>query len=107
MTDAANDRAMDERRLANAIDLYRDLSENLAARLPANRRHPGEKAEGKGLAGVLTGHWQALQTVLDLEAKLGKRNGTDAGGRAVELDLGEARAEILARLARWHAGEGS
>ena len=102
MTDSANDRALDERRLANAADLYRDLSEALTAQLAVLRRHGAADDLGK----TLQDHHRALQTVLDYEARLGRRNGTIAGGGALELDLAAARAEILARLARRDAEGG-
>ena len=98
---------MDERRLANAIDLYRDLSEALTARLSAIRRHDPANDGAKGVGDSVRETHKALQTVLDYEARLGRRNGTDTGGGALELDLAGARAEILARLARWNAEGGA
>ena len=108
MSTSAHDRSLDERRLSNAVSLYRDLSEALTERLTAIRRQgPVVTDEAKGVDDVAKRHQGALQTVLDLEARLGRRNGTDAGGGAVELDLAGARAEILARLARWNAEGGA
>lgn len=107
MTDSANDRTLDERRLANAIDLFRDVSEALTARLSAVKRHEAGNAGLDGVETSVKDVHKALQTVLDYEARLGRRNGTDAGGRAFELDLAGAREEILARLARWNAEGGA
>ena len=90
--------------LDRALELYRDLSVALRERI----------TKFKGSSGVgdvdcvkdveaLRAHHKALQTVLEIEAGLVKRNRAGVQGEGGELDLDGARAEILARLAVWAA----
>ncbi len=85
--------------LERNFELYRDLSVALLEKITLLRA--GGDPTGKDTAEAIKGHHRALQTVLDLEASLGKRNRcwTDGGGG--DLDLAAARAEILAKLAAW------
>ena len=88
--------------LEAAFGLYRDLS--LALREQIARLTEDTDAGGdtiKGHAELVSLHQKSLMSVLDIEARLGKRTQASAGG--VELDLDAARAEIRARLARWTA----
>jgi hypothetical protein len=101
MTSSAIDRVADSDRLTRTLDLYRDLTVALRDRITLLRTGTGENTDGKALAGIVRDHQRALQTVLDIEASLGKRSKASAGG--MELDLPAARAEIVARLAVWAA----
>jgi hypothetical protein len=83
--------------LGCTLELYRGLSVALSGQLKQLRAgdvSAAAKVDPKGLQ-------RALQSVLDAEANLVKRNRAGAGG--VEIDLDSARAEILARLALWAA----
>ncbi len=107
MITSANDRSVDERRLETASGLYRDLSEALSARIAAITRDHGVDPDCTLIAGKLSGHRKALQSVIDIEASLGKRSNATDGGGGYELDLDGARAEIAARVARWAAEGGA
>jgi hypothetical protein len=93
MTISASDPAAASDRLDRALALYRDLSVALRGQVDDLKAtiDPKEAKE------ALLAHNKALQSVIDAEADLDKRNRAGAGG--VELDLDSARAEILARLA--------
>lgn len=82
------------------FELYRDLSVALQDRITLLKAG-GEPTATKDAVDAVKAHHRALQTILDLEASLVKRKRcwTDGGGG--ELDLADARAEILARLAAW------
>jgi hypothetical protein len=101
MTTPANGRADDGDRLARTLELYRDLTVALSERIALLRSGSGGDAECKGAAGSVKEHRRALQSVLEIEASLGKRRNAWADGTAVELDLAAARAEIAARLLVW------
>lgn len=90
--------------LARNFELYRDLSVALSGRIALLKTGGGEDDRCKETVEAVKAHHRALQTVLDLEASLVKRSRcwTDGGGG--DLDLGAARAEILARLAAWADG---
>jgi hypothetical protein len=90
--------------LGRALQLYRDLSVALAARIVALRSEIGLDADCKEAMVAFKDHQRALQTVLDSEAKIGRRSKEWAGGSR-ELDLDAARAEIAARLSIWAAAE--
>ena len=107
MIDSANDRTAEERRLQTAADLYRDLSEALSARIAAIKRDHGVDPECKDIAARLSGHRKAMQSVIDIEASLGKQSTATDGGGGIALDLDGARAEIAARVARWAAEGGA
>jgi len=104
MTISAKDRDADQERLCHSIDLYRDLSGALIERITHLKQQLGQDPECKNLMTSLQSHYRALQTVLDIEARLGKRTTATLDGLGVALDLVAARAEILARLASWVAG---
>ena len=104
MTISATDRNADEERLRHSIDLYRDLSGALIERITQLKQQRVADDECKELVGALQAHHRALQTVLDIEARIGKRSTTTHDGIGEALDLDAARAEILARLASWVAG---
>ena len=100
MTISAVDRAADSDRLERNLALYRDLTVALGARLTLLKTGTDD---GKGIAGDVRDHQKQLQTVLDIEARLGKRTNATDGGAGVMLDLDAARAEVVARLAVWAA----
>ncbi len=104
MTISAITRAADSDRLDRMLDLYRDLTVALSdriAQLKTTATH--SDFDCKKLENDLASHRKLMQSVFDLEASLGKcRQRGD--GESVELDLGAARTEILARLAHWAAG---
>jgi hypothetical protein len=102
MTSSAVDRAADSDRLGRSLDLYRDLTMALRDRIALLQAGTGEDATCRDAIGVVRDHHKALQTVLEIEASLGKRSKAWADG-AGELDLDAARAEIVARLAVWPA----
>jgi len=104
MTISAKDRDADEERLRHSIVLYRDLSGALIERITQLKQRLGEDPECKELMASLQAHYRSLQTVLDNEARIGKRTTARLDGAGVELDFAAARAEILARLAGWVAG---
>jgi hypothetical protein len=104
MTISATDRDVDEERLRHSIILYRDLSGALIERITQLKQQFGKDPECKDLTGALVAHHRALQTVLDIEARIGKRTTDRLDGAGLELDFAAARAEILARLAGWVAG---
>ena len=84
--------------LARARILYRDLTVALHGRIAGGMdgESPGS---GRRDEALIRAHHATLRTVLDIEAGLGERSNSDGAGG--ELDLDGARAEILARLARW------
>lgn len=107
MTTAAFDRGASNIMLETSLELYRDLSvalRGLIARLKADAgvTAGAAKESGKELESALATHRKTLQTVLDLEASVGKRKQAWVDG-ASELDLDAARAEIAQRLAVWLA----
>jgi hypothetical protein len=99
---SAVDRAGDSDRLARTLELYRDLTVALRDRITLLKA--GTADDRKDLGREVKDHERALQSVLDIEASLGKRSRAWAAG-ASELDLGAARAEIAARVAVWLAGQ--
>jgi hypothetical protein len=94
--------AADSDQLGRNLALYRDLTVALRDRI--TRLQAGHCNDGKGSAELAAEHRRALQSVLDIEAGLGKRIKATDGGAGSELDLDAARAEVLARLAVWAAG---
>lgn len=104
MTNSAHDRMRDGDKLLDAVDLYRDLSGALRQRISLLKSHVGEDPDCGEAVKALQSHQKALQTVLDIEERLGKRINAGGAGGSVELDLDAAREEILARLARWSSG---
>ncbi|PZQ51650.1 MAG: hypothetical protein DI556_05720 [Rhodovulum sulfidophilum] len=98
MTFSADELAAPGDLLARARELYRDLSVALHGRIA--REIDGEDpGGGRRNEALIQAHRAALRAVLEIEAGLGERSRTDGAGG--ELDLDAARAEILARLARW------
>ena len=100
MAISADDRAADLDRLDRTLALYRDLTVALRDRVTLLEAGTGDKSEGKDAEDVVKSHRRALQTILEIEASLGIRSRASDGAGG-ELDLGAARAEILARLAVW------
>jgi hypothetical protein len=91
--------------LERNLELYRDLSVALRERITLLMAGGGGDAEAcKTTVEAVKAHQRALQTVLDVEASLVKRNRSwiDGGGR--ELDLDGARTEVVERLALWADG---
>ena len=88
-------------RLERSLELYRDLSLALRERITQIRSGPSALQEEKQTADAVRAHHKALQSIIDIEASLGKYTEARGGGASAELDLGAARAEIAARLARW------
>jgi hypothetical protein len=101
MTISAKADVRDSDLLERAMDLYRDLSVALRRAIDGLQADADTSGGPKGHLELIRSHQKSLQTVLELEASLGKR--TKAGGGGVELDLDAARAEIRARLAQWLA----
>ena len=102
MTSSAGEWAGDSDWLDRTLELYRDLSVALRDRITFLKAEIGEDADCKKTMEALKDHQRHLQTVLDNEAKIGRRSREWAGG-AGELDLDAARAEIVARLSVWAA----
>lgn len=102
MTSSAGEWAGDGDWLSRALELYRDLSVALRDRITALKAEIGEDADCKKTMEAVRHHQKHLQTVLDHEAKIGRRSREWAGGSGV-LDLDAARAEIVARLSVWAA----
>ena len=102
MAISADDRATDGDRLSRTLELYRDLSLALRNRIALLKAATGDKDTCLQAEASVKEHQRVLQTVLQIEASLGKRSRAidGAGG---EFDLGAARAEIHARLAVWPA----
>jgi hypothetical protein len=98
MTISAFDRADDSDLLDRTLEVYRDLTVALRDRITLLKAGIGGKC--KDLGDDVKEHAKLLRTVLDIEARLGKRY-LRAGG--VELDLEAARGEIAARVAVWLA----
>lgn len=90
----------DEDRLERNLVLYRDLSVALQEKITVIKAGGGD-ADCKDVLDALKAHQRALQTVLELEAGLVKKNRSWTDGGGGEFDLAAARAEILARLAAW------
>jgi hypothetical protein len=99
MTSSAVDRAADSDRLARTLELYRDLTVALRDRITLLRT--GAETDCKDATMMVRDHHKALQTVLEIEASLGKRSKAGGEGAGAELDLDAARTEIAARLAVW------
>jgi hypothetical protein len=102
MTSSAGEWAGDSDWLERALELYRDLTVALRDRITALKAEIGFDADCKKTTDALEAHQRLLQTVLDREAKIGRRSREWAGGTG-ELDLDAARAEIVARLSVWTA----
>ena len=102
MTRSAGEWTGDSDWLDRALELYRDLSVALAEKIMALKAGNGRKDECEEAVKALEAHRKALQTVIDQEAKIGRRSREWAGGTG-ELDLDAARAEIVARLSVWTA----
>lgn len=102
MTSSAGEWAGESDWLSRALVLYRDLSVALAERIAKLKAEIGDDADCKETMESFKDHQRQLQTVLDHEAKIGRRSREWAGG-AGELDLDAARAEIVARLSVWAA----
>jgi hypothetical protein len=94
LTISADDGAGDSDRLERTLELYRDLT--LALRNRITLLKAGTADDCKSLGGDVKAHERALQSVLEIEASLGKRRKAWGG---FELDLDAARAEIARRLA--------
>lgn len=102
MTSSAGEWAGDSDWLERALELYRDLSVALRDRITALKTGIGGDADCKDAMVAFRDHQRQLQTVLDHEAKIGRRSREWAGGSGA-LDLDAARAEIVARLSVWAA----
>lgn len=102
MTSSASEWAGDSDWLERALELYRDLSVALRDRIAALKTEIGTDADCEDAMRSLRAHRAHLQTVLDHEAKIGRRSREWAGG-ASALDFDAARAEIVARLSVWAA----
>lgn len=89
--------------VARALDLYRDLTVVLRNRITLLMSHEPHDQECKAAVDVVRSHYKALQTVLDLEANIEKRNFVDRSSGIGELDLETARAEIISRLDFWRS----
>lgn len=87
-------------RLERSLELYRDLSMALRERITQLKTGLSGDQSDKQAADAARAHQMVLQSVLDIEASLGKftRAWGDGGH---PLDLDSARAEIAARLACW------
>lgn len=82
--------------LARARKLFADLAEALEAEIHRLRaEHQEDDGPIKTVTDLIQRNQKALQTVLDIEAKLLGR-----AAEAPQLDLEAARAEIARRLAR-------
>jgi hypothetical protein len=101
MTISAKAEDRDSDLLERAMDLYRDLSLALRRTIDGLQEAADTSGEPKGLEQSIRSHQKSLQSVLELEIGLAKRQNARDGG--VELDLDAARAEIRARLAQWLA----
>ena len=101
MTISANGRAPSDDTLERSLELYRDLSVALSEKIAIFKSTGGDPVEKGGPVEAAKEHRKALQTVLDIEASLGKRSRAWIEGTSLELDLLAARAEIVARLAVW------
>ena len=102
MTSSAGEWAGDSDWLERALELYRDLSVALRDRITALKAEIGGSADCKKAMEDFDVHRKHLQSVLDHEAKIGRRSKEWAGGSGA-LDLDTARAEIVARLSVWAA----
>ncbi len=102
MTSSAGEWAGESDWASRTLELYRDLSVALRDRITALKAEIGKDADCKKTGDAIEGYRKCLQTVLDNEAKIGRRSREWAGG-AGELDLDAARAEIVARLSVWAA----
>ncbi len=88
--------------LARARKLFADLSRSLDGeidRLQAALKTEDDAARAKALTDLIRQNQKALQTVLDMEAKLMREADKQRPGEGV-IDLAHARAEITRRLAR-------
>jgi hypothetical protein len=104
MTISANGRAAASDLLERSLELYRDLSVALGERIAKFKLGgAGEDDDCRTQVDAVKDYHRALQTVLDLEASLGKRRKAWVDGTCVELDLAAARDEIRKRLAGWLA----
>jgi hypothetical protein len=103
MTISADDGTEDADRLSRSLELYRDLTVALRDRIKAIRDDLAVDPDSRAAAGAVALHSKTLQTVIDIEDRLDRQRRDKAEGEGAELDLGAAREEILARLARWAA----
>ena len=102
MTSSAGEWTGESDWLSRAFELYRDLSVALAARITKLKSETISGSDCEKAMESFKDYHRALQTVLDHEAKIGRRSKEWAGGNG-ELDLDAARAEIVARLSVWAA----
>lgn len=103
MTLSALGAAANGDRLERSLELYREMSVALSGAIARVKAGTAGTGESKALEDALKAHCRALNTVLEAEASLVKRSTAGVVGKSGELDLEAARAEILARLARWAA----
>ncbi len=89
--------------LKRAASTCRKLAGLLGARvekITAAGATIGTEAEAKQLLGSLQAHQRAIQTVLEWESRLGQQIAERDRARNGELDLEEARREIMGELSR-------
>ena len=91
--------------LLRAKDHYRDTS--LALKAANERLQALDTDEAKKIGDLLRIHWKALQTTIELEIEVEKRNRERAGTvHGYALDLTAARTEVGRRLACLKAASG-
>ncbi len=100
MAISADDRAAGQDKLDRTLALYRDLTVALRDRVTLLKAAAGGEGACKSVAAAVQDHHRTMQAILQIEASLGIRSRASDGAGG-ELDLGAARAEILARLAVW------
>jgi hypothetical protein len=100
MTRAKDDADGTSAILGHARLVYRELSDALADAIGLLRSGHEDERGAKAREALLKSHYRALQQVIAIEVRLGKRNAEHGGTGAVELDLAAARDEIHRRLAR-------
>ncbi|HEU0221577.1 MAG TPA: hypothetical protein VFR34_05120 [Paracoccaceae bacterium] len=92
--------------IGHARMVYRGLSEALAEAISTLRQGEDRSADAKGRLELIKSHYKALQTVIEIEVGLGKRNKGGDGSGAAELDLAAARDEIHRRISLLRAEGG-
>lgn len=80
----------------DAHSLYQNLAHELARSLKLLRENENNP-DAKGLADTIRAHRKALQAILDIEQR---SEATQTLGASYEIDLEEAREEIISRLDR-------
>lgn len=99
MTDLFDDPDEEDHLLIGAMGLYKSLHKALREAISLLEDANEPEGTAKAVGETIKSHRKALQSIIDIEVDLGKRNKNGAAS-SIELDMDAARAEIIGRVAR-------